>query len=200
METLVAKTQSNWQVTVRRFRRHRLAMVSLVLIVLLVATAVLAPWIVPYDPIAQPRGVDLGSQYFLPPSSQHWLGTDDLGRDVFSRMIYGSRVSLLVGFVAALSSVLAGTVLGVLAGYFSGRPFRIYQGPAAGGRWNFGRVLGILVYYAALLFLAWLTWALAGPNLGNFWSWVGLILGWGTALAGAVWGIAGRLRRMDERL
>lgn len=193
MEILAApQSQSNWQVTMRRFWRHRLAMFSLVVIILLAAMALLAPWVVPYDPIAQPRGSDLGAQYFLPPSSQHWLGTDDLGRDVLSRIIYGSRVSLLVGFVAAISSVLAGTVLGVLAGYFSGRPFRVYQGPRAGGRWNFGRVLGVLVFYAVLFFLAWLTWTLASPNLGNFWSWVGLILGWGLALTGAIWGIAGR--------
>jgi peptide/nickel transport system permease protein len=84
-------------------------MVSLVVIFLLILMAIFAPFIARYDPIAQPRGAGLRALYFQPPSAEHWLGTDDLGRDVFSRLIYGSRVSLLVGFLAAFSSVLVGT-------------------------------------------------------------------------------------------
>jgi len=77
----------------RRLRRHKMAMASLVVIVLLVLMALFAPWIAPYDPTAQPTGEDVGAYYFLPPSPEHPLGTDDLGRDVLSRIIYGSRIS-----------------------------------------------------------------------------------------------------------
>ena len=97
----------------RRLRRHKMAMASLVVIVLLVLMALFAPWIAHYDPTAQTTGEDVGAYYFLPPSPEHHLGTDDLGRDVLSRIIYGSRIYLLVGFAVALSSVIIGTLMGL---------------------------------------------------------------------------------------
>src|SRR5262249_51478212 len=86
------------------------------------AVAVLAPWLAPHDPFAQ----DLGRR-LIPPvwhdggSWTHVLGTDQLGRDYLSRLIYGSRISLLIGATAAATSGVIGTTLGVLAGYFGGR-------------------------------------------------------------------------------
>jgi peptide/nickel transport system permease protein len=78
--------------------------------------ALLAPWIAPYDP------TDINvSVILMPPSWEHWCGTDTLGRDVFSRMLFGARVSLAVGFVAVGISMLLGLILGALAGYFGGR-------------------------------------------------------------------------------
>ena len=78
--------------------------------------ALLAPWLAPYDPtLIQVRDI------LLPPSWQHWCGTDTLGRDVFSRMLYGARISLAVGFVAVGLSLLIGIVLGAWAGYMGGR-------------------------------------------------------------------------------
>lgn len=79
------------------------------------AIAVFAPFISPYDPASQ----DL-SQRLAAPSAQHLLGTDDLGRDVLSRMIYGARVSMSVGFFAVLLTVLIGVTLGIISGYFGG--------------------------------------------------------------------------------
>ncbi len=85
------------------------------LILLLVVGAVLAPWIAPYNPIT----VDT-SQALLPPSSAHLLGTDDLGRDIFSRVLWGARISLSVGVISVSIGFLAGVTIGLVAGYAGG--------------------------------------------------------------------------------
>ncbi len=108
--------RSAWAVALRRFRRHKLAMFFLVVIVLLIVMAVAAPLISPYDPETQ----DLNG-FFEPPSAAHLFGKDDLGRDILSRIIWGSRISLLVGFSVAALSILIGTIMGTLAGFFGGR-------------------------------------------------------------------------------
>ncbi len=85
-------------------------------LVLIGAAALLAPWIAPYRPDA----IDLRAQ-FAPPSVSHWLGTDENGRDLLTRLMYGAQASLLVGLVAAAISAVVGTLLGAMAGYFGGR-------------------------------------------------------------------------------
>jgi len=89
--------------------------IGLVLALAMVAMALLAPWLAPYDPNAQDVLLKLE-----PPSAAHPFGTDDFGRDVLSRVIYGSRISLFVGAIATLAGVLAGTIVGVVSGYFGG--------------------------------------------------------------------------------
>ena len=100
-------------------KRHRLAQVSLVFLALLLVLALTAPL------IAQVRGVDPTMtdllRRFEPPSAEFWLGTDELGRDLFQRLLDGGRVSLLVGFSGALLSAVIGAVIGVVAGYLGGR-------------------------------------------------------------------------------
>ena len=98
----------------RRFMRHRLAVVSTIILGILVALALLAPIIAPYDPDA------LVGRITSPPSREFWLGTDQSGRDVFSRLLYGMRVSLLVGFMATAISLAIGVTLGLFAGYVGG--------------------------------------------------------------------------------
>ncbi|MCY4541936.1 MAG: ABC transporter permease [Rhodobacteraceae bacterium] len=88
---------------------------GLAVLVFLVVVAVLGPALAPHDP----EGIGISSRG-LPPSGENWLGTDELGRDVFSRSVSGLRVSLLVGVVAAAASTLVGIVVGSLAGYFGG--------------------------------------------------------------------------------
>src|SRR5262245_32814063 len=100
----------------RRFVRHRLAVVSAGLIGLVIAMAVAAPVLAPYDPIA------VGDAQLAPPSRQHWLGTDDFGRDVLSRLIYGTRISLEVGLISVAIALVAGTTIGVVSAYFGGWP------------------------------------------------------------------------------
>ena len=93
-------------------RTNWTALLGLVLIVLIAALALAAPLVTRYDPEA----IDLVNMR-QPPSAEHWFGTDDLGRDVFSRVVYGGRTSLIIGFVPSLISLILGTALGLLAGY-----------------------------------------------------------------------------------
>ncbi|HLU59833.1 MAG TPA: ABC transporter permease [Pseudonocardia sp.] len=100
-----------WQ----RFRRHPPAMVGLAIIVTFLVLAFAAPLISPYDPNAQ----DL-SAAIQPPSASHWLGTDQLGRDIATRLMYGTRISLLIGVLAVAIGLVVGVPLGVVAGYYGG--------------------------------------------------------------------------------
>ena len=92
-------------------------MVGLVVVSGLAVVAVLAPLFAPYDPIAQG---DLTTQAYLGPSWEHWLGTDQFGRDMLSRVIYGARISLTIGFVAVALAIVVGSLLGAVAGYLGG--------------------------------------------------------------------------------
>lgn len=105
----------------KRFSRHRLAVICLAVLALLVAAALLAPVIAPWDPTR----ADLKGLGGKPPSETHLLGTDKSGRDVLSRVLYGMRVSLLVGALATVISTVIGVVLGLLAGYFGGWADRV---------------------------------------------------------------------------
>jgi ABC-type dipeptide/oligopeptide/nickel transport system permease subunit len=96
----------------RRFRRNRLAMVGLVFMVILVLAAIFAPWITPYSP------TDRVPIYRQGPSADHWFGTDRIGRDVYSRVVYGARVSLKIGLAATAMSLIIGVLLGSTAGFF----------------------------------------------------------------------------------
>ncbi|HXH65239.1 MAG TPA: ABC transporter permease [Mariprofundaceae bacterium] len=103
---------SGLAVTVAFIRRHPMMVIGGVIVGTVSLVALLAPWLAPYDP------TDINVKaILLPPSWQHWCGTDTLGRDVFSRMLYGARVSLAVGFVAVGIAMLIGILLGAMAGY-----------------------------------------------------------------------------------
>jgi peptide/nickel transport system permease protein len=106
---------SEWQRAWSQFRRHRLAMLGLWVLALLVTLAALAPYLTPYD-----RDRTNLRERFQPPSATHWMGTDELGRDVFTRVLYGSRVSLGVGILVAVLSVLLGGLIGTISAYAGG--------------------------------------------------------------------------------
>lgn len=106
--------ESYLQTVFRRFKRHRLAAVSLVILIILGAAALLAPVIAPHDPN------EIVGSFSGAPSKEFWLGTDQIGRDVLSRLIYAMRISLLVGIMATLISTVIGVILGLIAGYFGG--------------------------------------------------------------------------------
>ncbi len=97
----------------KRLRKDKLAVFGLIVLSLFTLAAVCAPFITKYDPAAQ----NLLNTY-QPPSSEHWLGTDELGRDVFTRFLYGGRVSLSVGLISTGISAFFGVLLGAIAGYF----------------------------------------------------------------------------------
>ncbi len=104
-----------YQVFWTRFRTNRFAIAGGVVVIFLFLLTFFAPYITPYGP----NDLDL-FHVLMPPSSAHWFGTDDLGRDVMTRMIYGASISLEVGFVAAGIAVIIGTIVGLVAGYYSG--------------------------------------------------------------------------------
>ena len=106
-------TNSGRRTTV--FQSHPLLFSGAGIIAILVLTALTAQWIAPYDPIQQTLADRL-----LPPGLHHWMGTDQYGRDVFSRLIYGSRISLAVGLVAVTIYIFIGTLVGSLAGFYGG--------------------------------------------------------------------------------
>jgi peptide/nickel transport system permease protein len=112
------KGDSQWRIASRHFKKSKIALAGLAILLLLYLIALLAPLLAPYDPIAQR---DIVATSYLKPSAQHWLGTDRFGRDILSRILYGARISLSIGFIATLISVTLGTVLGALAGFFGGK-------------------------------------------------------------------------------
>lgn len=109
------KSNSPWRQAARRFARNKLAVFGVVVLAVLIAIAILTPWITP----TSPETVDLMNMK-APPSSTHILGTDELGRDVLARLMYGSRVSLSVGMLAMVIAVIIGSVIGSVAAFYGG--------------------------------------------------------------------------------
>jgi peptide/nickel transport system permease protein len=132
------------------FRRQRLGMIGITMLSLTLIAAVGAPWLAPYDPNKiDPLNV------LQSPGAQHWLGTDGLGRDVFSRILYGARVSLYSGFLVVSVSMVIGTVIGLVAGYAGGIIDAVLM-----------RAMDALLAFPGLVFALAVTAAL-GPSLTN---------------------------------
>ena len=147
-----------------RLRRNRLALAGALLLVGLGLVAVCAPWLAPQDPFA----IDL-PQALLAPSRAHWLGTDQLGRDVLSRMIYGTRISLIIGFVAVGVAVLVGTAVGALSGFYGGRV-----------DWLLMRFVDTMLSIPSV-FLLLAVISILGPNIYNIMAIIGLTSWMGVA-------------------
>ena len=112
---VLAAEAGPWQRAWRRLRRRRGALVGLAVVVIFIALALFAPWIAPADPIATSWGAIRQA-----PSAAHWFGTDELGRDVLSRVIWGTRASMLAGVVSVSISLLLGVPIGLAAGFLGG--------------------------------------------------------------------------------
>ena len=112
----MSNSSSLWSDAIYRLTRNKAAMIGAVVLVFLISCAILAPWIAPYSYSFQ--DLDLGAS---PPSAEHLLGTDILGRDLLSRILYGARISLLVGFVATGVALVIGVSWVIIAGYAGGR-------------------------------------------------------------------------------
>jgi peptide/nickel transport system permease protein len=139
-----------WKEAWLSFCKNRLALIGLGIVIFFIIVAIFAPVIAPYDYKAQ-----VLKDRFLPPSSDHWFGTDDFGRDIFSRIVFGARISLWVGFFSVLGSVVFGTMLGIIAGYY--------------GRWVdaiISRIFDIMLAFPSIL-LAIAVVAILGPSLQN---------------------------------
>jgi len=109
------KPTNLWRNAWKRLRRNRLAVAGLVIVAALVLVAIFGPWITPYDFLSQ--NLDARN---LSPSWAHWMGTDDLGRDVLSRVIYGARTALIVAVTVTVIAVAIGVILGAIAGFYGG--------------------------------------------------------------------------------
>ena len=110
------KSQSLWSDAFDRLKKNKLAVISGFVLIALIVLAIFAPWIAPHSYSYQ--NLELGA---VGPSSTYWFGTDTLGRDQFSRILYGARVSLLVGFVATAVALVIGVSWGIVAGFFGGK-------------------------------------------------------------------------------
>jgi peptide/nickel transport system permease protein len=147
----VLPRRAEWKTITRIFLRRKLAVVGLVIISLVVLMAIFAPLLATHDP-SEPEYLESGQMNRLaPPSSEHWLGTDSIGRDTLSRVIWGSRVSLLVGLGAVTLSTVIGVLLGLIAGYFGGWTFNVIM-----------RLLDILQALPMLIFAIVLSAVLGG--------------------------------------
>jgi peptide/nickel transport system permease protein len=136
---------------VQTVRRNPLAAFGVAMVCVFALCAALAPWIAPQDP----AHIDLPAR-LAPPSLSHWMGTDELGRDILSRVIYGARISMMVGSSVVAASLLLGLIAGCIAGYYGGRIDRIFNVVIMNAFLSFP---GILLAIAFVAFL--------GPGLWN---------------------------------
>jgi peptide/nickel transport system permease protein len=151
-----ARAAAPGQVTVRRLLRLRWGVGAAVVLLLIIASAALAPWIAPHDPLAVNIRHRLGPPAWMEGgTSEHLLGTDQVGRDLLSRMIHGGRVSLVVGVAAVLIASTIGVLLGLSAGYFGGRI-----------DWVIMAVVNVMLTFPFVL-LALAVIAVLGPSLVN---------------------------------
>lgn len=147
-----------------RFRTNRLAVSGLVLVAGMFVVALASPWLAPYDP----NFIDL-KEVLMPPGTAHLLGTDTLGRDVLSRIIFGARVSLMVGFVAVGIATLIGLLIGSLAGYYGGWMDQALM-----------RLVDLMLCFPTL-FLILAVIAVLGPSIWNIMAVIGLTSWMGVA-------------------
>jgi len=147
-----------WRRSLRKFKRHKTGIIGGLILLIYIITAVFAPYISKFDPIAQNL-----SERLQPPSWKHLLGTDYAGRDIFSRIIYGTRISLTIGFVSVLLALIFGTILGVTSGYF-------------GGWWDIliMRIIDIMLAFPTILLAIGIV-AILGPKLENAMIAVGIV-------------------------
>lgn len=142
--------RSAWQLTLEQFLRRPLALIGLGILLVLILAAVFAPYIAPYDPIKRNF-----AERFTPPSAAHWLGTDALGRDVFTRILYGGRVTLYIGLLSVLLSMLIGVPVGLVAGYFG----KLVDATLM-------RLLDLILAFPGLIFAIWLV-SMLGPGVSQ---------------------------------
>ncbi len=134
----------------RHFLRNRIAVMSLIAVIVIIIACIFASSLTSEDPIGRNASARL-----LAPSLEYLMGTDSLGRDIFTRILYGGQVSLQVGFLSIILSAIVGTPLGLIAGYFGGRIDNIIM-----------RVIDVILAFPSLILIIWLV-GLLGSNMYN---------------------------------
>src|SRR5258708_8131702 len=137
---------------IRNAKHNPLAFAGVAMVLLFVSFAIFAPFIAPHDPAA----IDLPSR-LSSPSASHWFGTDELGRDILSRVIYGARISMLVGVGVVSASLFIGLIIGSIAGYYGGGIDRFFNVVVMNAVMSFPGILLAIAFFAFL-----------GPGLFNF--------------------------------
>lgn len=158
----VRSTLQNASAFLKTFRRSKMGVLGLAIIVFFIALALLAGPLAPYPPKLMGAG-----QPFEVPSAEHWLGTDDVGEDLYSQLLYGTRVSLMVGFVAAFMSTIIGTMVGLISGYFGGKLDEFFM-----------RVIDVLIIIPGIPLMLLLA-AYLGPSIWNI-IFILVFFGWTT--------------------
>jgi peptide/nickel transport system permease protein len=151
----ISQSQRMWTT----FLRNKTALIGGVIALVIIFVALFAPWLSPLDPLEQDSSLRLTWS-----SSKHWLGTDDFGRDVLSRIIWGSRVSLIIGSASVLLGMLVGTALGMIAGYYRGKVESMIM-----------RSIDVLMCFPDLILAIAVTAAL-GANLLNLILTIGIVM------------------------
>ncbi|EGF31614.1 binding-protein-dependent transport systems inner membrane component [Oxalobacteraceae bacterium IMCC9480] len=174
-----APSRSFWHVVGRQLRRDPVAMISAVVLLLIIGAAVFAPWLAPADPFKASM-----LRRLLPVGSPgHWLGTDELGRDLLTRLMYGGRLSLLMGVVPVLAAFVIGTSIGLFAGYVGGRANMITM-----------RMLDVFYAFPSVLLAVAIAGAL-GPGMSN--SLIALTLVFVPQMVRVAESVTTQVRRLD---
>jgi peptide/nickel transport system permease protein len=155
MTPTISRSQKMWFT----FSRNKTALAGGVIALFIFLVAVLAPWISPHDPLEQDPFYRLAGR-----NEKHWLGTDDFGRDVFSRIIWGSRISLLIGSASVLLGMLLGTAMGMIAGFYGGKSESLIM-----------RATDVMMCFPDLILAIAVTAAL-GANLMNLIITIGIVM------------------------
>ena len=174
-----APSRSFWSVVLRQLRQDRVAMFSIVVLVIIIGAAIFAPWIAPADPFK----ASMMNRLLPIGSPGHWLGTDELGRDMLTRLMYGGRLSLLMGVVPVLAAFVIGTSIGLLAGYVGGRTNMLTM-----------RVLDVFYAFPSVLLAVAIAGAL-GPGLSN--SLIALTLVFVPQMVRVAESVTTQVRRLD---
>ena len=174
-----APSRSYWIVVLRQLRRDPVAMISAVVLLLIIGAAVFAPWLAPADPFKASmlnRLLPIGT-------AGHWLGTDELGRDLLTRLMYGGRLSLLMGVVPVLAAFVIGTSIGLFAGYVGGRANMVTM-----------RMLDVFYAFPSVLLAVAIAGAL-GPGMSN--SLIALTLVFVPQVVRVAESVTTQVRRLD---
>ncbi|MBI9046299.1 MAG: ABC transporter permease [Anaerolineaceae bacterium] len=146
----IPQEKTPFQLALARFTKNKLAIAAFVLMIFIVLSAILASVITTTDPIARNVSDRLGA-----PSSQYWFGTDAMGRDVFTRILYGGRISLWIGLASVFVSLTVGVPLGLISGYFGGVLDMIIM-----------RIMDLILSFPGIIFAIWLV-AMMGPGINQ---------------------------------
>jgi len=174
-----APSRSYWIVVLRQLRRDPVAMISGIVLLLIIGAAVFAPWLAPADPFKASmlnRLLPIGTP-------GHWLGTDELGRDMLTRLMYGGRLSLLMGVVPVLAAFVIGTSIGLFAGYVGGRANMVTM-----------RMLDVFYAFPSVLLAVAIAGAL-GPGMSN--SLIALTLVFVPQMVRVAESVTTQVRRLD---